>query len=488
MCKMGAVHPSAINPDPRLMSQAARARKRAGEPHVIPMRRWKQSVDFSQVRNPAKLARGIELMTHGEYASAAQIMFELDRDEGPHYEARYFAAILAREAHDPLQGIDLLHEVVQERPRWTEAVYNLGVLYEEIGDHYRAELYFTSALTIDPDFASAWVNLGNMKLARGNVVMALDCFERAITLVPDQPEAKTNAAHALLMMGEWDKGWEYYEQRWRTPAFRAKNGLKGTTAPMWDGTPLDGKTLLVFNEQGFGDTIIMLRYADRLRSLGARLVYRVPPRLVGLVKHHLHEGEQVIDERDELPPHDVIVPFMSLPYHLKTTTQTVPGAGGYLYQQLQRNVFTSKECPRVGLVWAGSPLHKNDRNRSMTPALIAPLVHARPRWHWEAFQVGPHEERARELGLTVASIRTFHETAKELRNLDLLITVDTATAHLAGAMGVRTWLCIPAVPDMRWPLHGMTTPWYDLVRIFRQPTLGDWRSVVGDLHKALERL
>lgn len=453
-------------------------------PAVPAPRGWKQSVDFSQVKEPRRLADGIDLMRNGKYDEAGQIMYELDRDHGPHYEARFFAAILCREAFDPLSGIDLLHEVCEARPRWTEAWYNLGVLYEEIGDRYRAETYFTKAIDVDPEFASAWVNLGNMKLARGAVELALACFERAIALVPDQPEAKVNAAHALLMLGEWETGWAYYEQRWLTPAFRAKNGVTGTKAPMWDGQRLDGKTLLVFNEQGFGDTIIMLRYRDALQALGARVVYRVPPRLIDLVGAHLTGDDQVISETDPLPPHDAIVPFMSLPYHLKTRTHNVPHAEGYLYPNLVR-IRCEADPLRVGLVWAGSPLHKNDRNRSMTPALIAPLVRAHPGIEWVPFQVGPREAEARELGLPVAPFRTFDETARTLATVDLLITVDTATAHLAGAMGVPTWLCIPAVPDMRWPLHGAFTPWYSSMRIFRQPTLGDWRSVVADLHKSL---
>jgi hypothetical protein len=415
-------------------------------------------------------------------------MYELDRDEGPHWEARFFAAILAREARDFATGIELMHEVCEHRPKWTEALYNLGVLYEEIGDRYSAELWFVKALNVDPEFASAWINLGNMKLARGAIELALDCFDRALKLVPDQAEAMLNASHALLMLGEWEQGWAYYEKRWATPAFRAKNGVKGTTAPMWDGSPLDGKTLLVFNEQGFGDTIIMLRFAPMLRALGAKLVFRVPPRLVDLVRHHLADGEQVIDESEPLPRHDVIVPFMSLPYHLEITTANVPGSAGYLYPLPNRWRDEPNLGPfRIGIVWAGSPLHVNDRNRSTFPSLVAPLIRAHPEISWRSFQVGPHQDRSRELGLPVPeTLRTFHETADALRNIDLLISVDTATAHLAGAMGVPTWLCIPAVPDMRWPIRGSSTPWYDSMRIFRQPTLGDWRSVVGDLHKALE--
>ena len=228
-----------------------------------------------------------------------------------------------------------------------------------------------------------------------------------------------------------------------------------------------------------------------LRALGARLIFRVPPRLVHLVRRHLEEGEQVIDESEPLPPHDYIVPFMSLPYHLKITTATVPGAFGYLYQDCEAwGTFEERRTTvgmKIGIVWAGSPLHVNDRNRSMTPALIAPLLRAHPEASWVSLQVGPHEAASRELALRVPKVRTFHETAETLLRLDLLITVDTATAHLAGAMGIPTWLCIPAVPDMRWPMRGDRTPWYDSMRIFRQPTLGDWRSVVSDLHKALNR-
>ena len=447
-------------------------------------RGWKRSVDFAAVADPHKLAKGIDLMRHGEYEAAGHIMYELDRDNEPHYEARFFAGILCREANAPLQGIALLHEVVAARPRWTEAWYNLGVLYEEIGDRYNAEAFFTRALAVDDEFASAWVNLGNMKLARGAVELALDCFTRALTLVPDQPEAQVNAAHALLMMGEWERGWAYYEQRWRTPAFRARNGVTGTKAPMWDGSRLDGKTLLIFNEQGFGDTIIMLRYADALHALGARLVYRVPPRLVDLVRHHATPDDTVVAETDALPPHDYIVPFMSLPYRMGTRTDTVPHAAGYLYLDIALPTYDD-EPARVGLVWAGSPLHKNDRNRSMSPAILAPLIHAHPQIEFVSFQVGPREAEARELGLTLAPFRTFDETARALRTVDLLITVDTATAHLAGAMGVPTWLCIPAVPDMRWPLYGERTPWYDSMRIIRQPTLGDWLSVLALLHRRL---
>lgn len=448
-----------------------------------PMRAGRpSSVDFAQVKNPRRFAEGLAHHMQGRYAEAGAIYYELDETDGPHYEARYFAAILAREALDPVTGIDLLHDVIAHRPLWTEAHYNLGVLYEEAGDSATAEYFFMKALEIDPTFASAWINKGNMELGRGAVNSAIVSFAEALRLVPDQPEAKVNAAHALLMQGDWLKGWAYYEERWRTPAFRARNGLTGTTAPMWDGSRLDGKTLVVFNEQGFGDTIIMLRFGPMLHALGARVVYRVPSRLVTMVRANIPDTDDVIDEADPLPPHDAMVPFMSLPYHLTITPETVPGAAGYLYPHLGRG---GRDRLTVGLCWAGSPAHKNDRNRSMGPSHIGELMRALPNIAWESFQVGPRENEALALGLDVARYPDFDATARALASVDLLITVDTATAHLAGAMGVPTFLCIPAVPDMRWPLQGTRTAWYDSMILYRQPVLGDWFSVIRQLIKHL---
>lgn len=447
-------------------------------------------VDFSQARNLPRFVEAQRLHVLGDYDAAWAICHQLDSDAEPHFEARYLAAIIAHDAFNTSEAIRLLHEVVAARPTWTEAHYNLGVFYEEMGEGRVAMAWYERAIALTPNFVPVLIDMARMEWAYGARESALERFETAITHQREWPEAAMNSAAPHFFLNRLRDGWTCYEQRWNVAGFKVKNAQRDTTAPAWKGEPLGGQRLLVFHEQGFGDSIMMLRYLRPLvEEKGATLLLKVPTNLLGLVEANAPPGSIVVPlESTILPPHAAMVPLMSLPYHFDTEHDTIPGAEGYLeprWQEIPGTEWMEPRARRVGLCWAGVPTHKNDRNRSMSPAILADLLRANPRIDWRSFQIGPRSAECHELGLEKPDWITFEDSAHRLSQIDLLITVDTATAHLAGALGVPTWLCIPAVPEMRWPLEGERTPWYHSIRIFRQPLLGDWRSVMTQLHGAL---
>lgn len=428
------------------------------------------------------LDEALALHRAGKYHEAHAIYAELDTAEHPNYVARMNSAMLHREVRQPAIAIELLLEVMRECPN-TDAAASLGICYEETGRPYEASRWFRRAVDLDPGNASAWHGLGLTCLAYGDQLGARHFFQRSIDTPPRNPTDHANIASSLLMLGEWKAGYDAREQLQHTPTFIPKHTDVG---PRWRGEDLQGKTLLVYAEQGHGDTIQMLRYADMLRDTEAWITWQVQEPLQELVRRHVPDCEAVLTQQQKPGAHDYTVPMMSLPYVFGTAPATVPGAKGYLYPPYVGRYRSGLSVPLfIGLAWAGTWAHANDHNRSASPAIFAPLVRESPGTEWRSFQSGPRACEARELGIDVADFSDFSATARALDGLDLLITVDTAVAHLAGAMGVPTWLLLPAVPDMRWGIEGERTPWYGSVRIFRQPTLGDWRSVIARVAKEL---
>ncbi len=255
--------------------------------------------------------------------------------------------------------------------------------------------------------------------------------------------------------------------------------------PRWRGEPFEGKTLLVDWEQGLGDTLMFVRYAPRVKALGGRVIWSVQ-RPVAEVVATCQGVDEVIPSGDPLPAFDLHVPLMSLPWIFRTDLTTIPAEVPYLHvprrvpnlAQLREVLDRSSGKLRIGLAWSGNPAHKRNSDRSMPRELLAPLA-ALPDVAWYGFHFGPVEEVPFP-GVTALApiLSSFADSAYAVSAMDLVITVDTALAHLAGAMGIPTLLLVHAFPDWRWLLGREDSPWYPTLRIYRQPTAGDWASVV----------
>lgn len=353
---------------------------------------------------------------------------------------------------------DCIRNVVAQRPGFAIGWYNLGFLCQRQGLEAEAIAHYETCLRLDPTFVGAHVNLGNARLSQGNIEEALACFNRATGYPTSDTLAIYNRAIAYLLTEQWAKGWADYEARWQTPLFRAK--FRAPPLPVWDGTPQPDKRLLVFSEQGFGDTIMCYRYRDRLTELfPAGVTWYVQAKLATLLN--------AVPDTEPYPEADLCIPTMSLMQRLGMPEDDRPYLG-------QRETYDPpRNPPRIGYVWAGGESYENDARRSIPRELFQPLLDT-PGIEWVDLQVGR--------GGTYQP-KDWLETATLVGALDMVVAVDTGVAHLAGAMGIPTLLLLPSMPDYRWGLRGYRNAWYESVTLLRQPAAGQWEPVIAEARR-----
>jgi Flp pilus assembly protein TadD len=399
--------------------------------------------------------------------------------------------VACRDAGRLQEALDCFHQVLRLKPGAPDALNNLGNALRDQLDHGQAIACFQEALRQSPADVEIHLNLGNAWRENGNPAEAAKAFGRAIQLRPDFAEAHWDLAFALLLQGDFLRGFAEYEWRWRRERFAPRH----FAFPAWRGEDPRGRRLLVYAEQGAGDAIQFVRLVTALAARGARVVLECPSSLVALFES-VEGAERVIARGESLTGFDWHVPLLSLPHLLGVTLDTVPAKIPYLRPPSGREArLPALPDPRtrqlkVGLVWRGHPEHKNDRQRSLPAESLEPLLGV-PGVAFYSLQVGaPAGEPL--LGLALdrlidlsAIIHDFGDTAVLIKELDLVISVDTSTAHLAGALGRPAWLLLPCAPDWRWLLGRNDSPWYPTLRLFRQPRPGDWASVVRDVRAAL---
>ncbi|HIJ62133.1 MAG TPA: tetratricopeptide repeat protein [Rhodospirillaceae bacterium] len=380
---------------------------------------------------------------------------------------------------------------VCHQPNFAEAFYNLGIAQHQQGQLAEAVAASTIAIHIRPDFAEAYNNRANGLKDLGRPRDALSAYKTAIILNPDCPEAHCNEAYARLLLGDTGAGWRKYEWRFRGGA--GDLAPRAFRQPLWDGEDITGRTVLLHAEQGLGDTIQFCRYAAMVKAGGGSVVLEAPASLLRLFSG-LDGIDRLIPTGNPLPDFDLHCPLMSLPRLFDTTLETIPAPRPYLSveKRLQRKwekKLANGGRMRVGLVWAGNPVNRNDRNRSLPFAELAPLWQI-PGINWYSLQTEErrHDLEAAPSGLVTdlsPHLKDFAETAAALSQLDLLVSVDTAAAHLAGATGCPAWVMLPFAPDWRWLLGRDDSPWYPSLSLFRQTERGNWADVVARLAEAL---
>lgn len=346
-------------------------------------------------------------------------------------------------------------------------------------------------LIANPRSAEAHNNLGAVAMAQGRFDEALASYRRATAIKENYPEAQTNEAILLLLRGDFERGWPKYE--WRLK--RGGGDARHYAQPQWRGEPIAGKTILLHSEQGFGDTIQFMRYAAMVAAAGATVIVEVPSPLKDLAAS-LRAPVKILARDEALPPFDVYCPLGTLPRVFGTRADTIPAPIPYLFAKPAtaarwREGFGNAPGLKVGLVWAGNPNHVNDHNRSVAIESLRSLLETAG-IRWFSLQVGPC---AKDLALLPPGLVTdlsteltdFAETAGAIAGLDLVIAVDTAVVHLAGALGRPVWTMLPFVPDWRWQLERPDSPWYPSMRLFRQPASGDWQTVVANVKLELNR-
>lgn len=452
-----------------------------------------------------------------------QKAYQLDPTEGVFYKAlgdtlrvlgrkeealALFEVALKRFPEDPemyfgmgavLKDLDRGEEAVicyrrslQINPDLAEAHYNLGNLYLKMNRLDEAEASFGEAIKRKPDFAEAYNNLGTTYKEKNDLQAAISLFQRAAELKEDFVEAHWNLGLAHLLAGDYQNGWSGYERRWEKADYKVYR--RHFEQPQWQGEDLAGKTILLHAEQGFGDAIQFVRYSPLVAALRSRVLLECPRELKNLFLS-VPGIEAVIGRGEPLPPFDLHCPLLSLPARFQTRLETVPHRVPYLFPDRRlvevwkgRMVGTEGKL-RVGLVWAGNPEHLNDHNRSIPFEQLHPLQEG-PGILFFSLQLGQEKRRGEDFQKRLIDLTDlicdFSDTAAIIENLDLVISVDTAVAHLAGAMGKNVWILLPFSPDWRWLLDREDSPWYPTMRLYRQPSPGDWGSVMERVKKDLQ--
>ncbi len=388
-------------------------------------------------------------------------------------------------------------KAISLKPDFAEAYNNIGDVYRMHGKFYKAEEQCRKAIQLKPGDERFYLTLGNIFLGQGIFDEAEAQYERASDMKPGFADAHYNRGIVLLMRGEFEEGWREYKWRFRSKEIARHIGYRYGEIPSWDGSPLDGKKILVVTEQGMGDHMQFLRYMPLLKQSGGRVVFECRAELM-----RLFEGYESIDdlwEEDssdisDIKP-DVCVQLLSLPLIFGTTLNNIIADAPYLTvdpaAKAKWNSRFDHDLFKVGLVWSGNPSHKNDHNRSCRLSDFAPLASV-PGVAFYSLQKGgmggnglkpPAGMQIEDLG---KDLDDFYDTAGVIENLDLVISVDTAVVHLAGAMGKPVWTLLPFVPDWRWMLDRDDTPWYPTMRLFRQPGHKDWESMMKDVVSKLE--
>jgi FkbM family methyltransferase len=444
---------------------------------------------------------GIALKGQGQLDEAIVHYQEALRLRPDYAEAHNNLGLAFAERDDRQAAMSSYQDALRLKPNYAEAHYNLGLVLAKSEKLDEAIDCYRRALWLKPDHAESHYVLGVALAAQAKPEEAVRCYEQALWYKPDYADAHFALGVAHLSLGNFEQGWPGYG--WRSLCQRHIPRWS-FSQPSWDGSPLEGRPILLYTEQGLGDTLQFIRYAPMVQQRGGRVSVWCPPEAVSLLAS-CRGVEDLITEvsADWSGTH---ASLLSLPRILRTTLATIPAEVPYLSADAQRVEHWRREIEtllpakwkktypkvRVGIAWQGSPKHPQDRKRSVPLRSFAPLAQL-PGVRLISLQVGPGTEQLQDLRgeFSVIDLGSRFDTtsimdaAAAVTLLDVVITVDSAIAHLAGALGIRVWVLLPYVPDWRWLLHREDSPWYPSMRLFRQKEPGDWEEVIARLRPAL---
>ena len=401
---------------------------------------------------------------------------------------------LQMDAGEYQTGEAVLRRAIALKPDLWNAHCNLGSILARQGDALGAIAAFRTVLMANPQDVPALCSLGFTLDALGDEAGAASCFRLALEVQPASSLARFNLSSHLLLDGNFAEGWREYEQRWHVRQFAGKR--EPFAQPQWRGEPIRGARIYVYAEQGLGDTLQFVRYVPMLAELGAEVVLEVQPPLLTLLEG-LHPAVQVIVKGERPHKVDWHSPLLSLPGAFGTDLSNIPAPAPYLRADAGKCAAWSHRLAagslRVGVVWTGNPEHTRDRLRSIPFSQFRRLTHIAGATFY-GLQKGltaiQREEVASERSVVDlgAELQDFNDTAAIVANLDLVITVDTSVAHLAGALGKPVWILLPHAPDWRWLRERADSPWYPTARLFRQTAAGRWDRVLDQVALELQKV
>ena len=383
-------------------------------------------------------------------------------------------------------------EALRIKPDYLKALNNRGATLHELKRFDDALTTYDEVLQIKPDFAEVLYNRGNVLQELKRFDDALASYDEALNIEPNYTEATWNKSLLLILTGNYLNGWMLYEARLEKEDMKTNYSTYPQLA--WRGQEdIQGKKILIHSEQGLGDSIQFIRYLDQINQLGAEIILEVPKTLATLV-NTIKTPITVIEKGSKLPEFDAYCPLLSLPYVFKTTVDTIPSVVPYLSADKKKvsdwnNRLGVKTRKRIGLVWSGSTVHKNDHNRSIPLEVFTDLLKLPVEWHSLQKEYRTEDKNYLdihpEIGQHQDKLGDFTDTAALIECMDLVISVDTSVAHLAGALGKTTWILLPFVPDYRWMLEREDCPWYPTAKLLRQDDEREWEKVILELSKKL---
>jgi hypothetical protein len=389
----------------------------------------------------------------------------------------------------------LFRRTIDSSPSDALGYYNLGVTLAKLDRPDEAIAYYRAAIERNPAFADAYTNFGFCLNELNLIPQARQAFAIARQISPDQPVPVLNEGIAALAMGDYADGWQGFSARWSLPAYGKFK--RDFAQPEWNGEDLAGKTLFLYAEQGFGDSIQMARFIPLLAGQAARVIVEAPPALTTLLQSVAGEP-QIIAKGEAVPDFDTYCAMMDIPRALGLGIADIPATTPYLFADPDiiaryQDLMPPMGLRRIGLSWAGRSSHENDRKRSLSFTQAQQLIKNGDS-EWASLQrVVPEQDSAGlEATCKIGGIADwgrifpdFAATAAAIMALDLVITVDTAIAHLAGALGKPVWILLPFYADWRWLMTRSDSPWYPSARLFRQKKRGDWDGVLQEVAKQL---
>jgi tetratricopeptide (TPR) repeat protein len=432
---------------------------------------------------------GLVLIDGKCHADAAKVLRDAIKHAPRDAAAHKYLGIALRLDKQAAAAVVACRAAIAADDRDADAWFGLGQSLRDDGDMPAACEAYRQALKRSPNQPDVLIGLAASLNDMGELEAAIETGLRAVALRPASNEARHNLSLSLLGSGRLAAGWPMYESRVGCGGFM--QSLLRLEQPQWDGRDAAGRTIFLRAEQGCGDTIHFARYIRMLAARGAKIILECQPELKSLLQD-LPGTVRVVARGEEPGEFDCHLPLLSLPLHFQTTLENIPAAVPYLRAdegrvEIWRSRFAKVEGFKVGLVWAGNPDHRNDRNRSLPAELLSPLLAVEG---VEFFSLQLPRPRETPAGMTdlSADLHDFSDTAAALSQLDLLICVDTAIAHLAGALGRPVWTLLPQAADWRWMRNAERTSWYPTMRLFRQTVRGDWGTVIDRVQHKLGEL
>jgi len=455
---------------------------------------YQQAIELQPFYVEALVKRGDVLQNLGRINEAI-VSYEIAIEHEPANAEAFcnFGVALQRMAQIE-ESLEFYEQAIRLSQGYAEAYSNRGNALKELNRYDEAIESYNKAIELNESYIEAYCNRANVLLELNLVEDALQNYERAIEIDLKYPEANWGIAYIFLLQGKYEKGWALYESRWDREAMRTHK--KKFKQPAWSGSQdIQGKTILLYAEQGLGDTIQFFRYAKLVKALGANVIIEVPKEVVGLLtSDECHY--QIIEKGQLLPFFHYHCALMSLPLAFKTDVNTIPSTEGYLCSDATKRKKWAKKLHaktklRVGLVWSGSNIGQNGRHRSMKLEELIPHLPNCYQYICLQKEIRDHDKKTLENNSIISfedQIYDFTDTAALCDLMDVVISIDTSVAHLSAAMGKKTWILLPYAADWRWLLKRSDSPWYKSVKLYRQDAPKQWITQLQRVKEDLDDL